>query len=80
MEKYGIIEEVVTYVEGDERSRTNPGHGYGSYTDITTEIWIFDDREKWEDWIKRNVDKKFTPIVYREAKVTKEVKISIDVE
>ena len=36
--KYGILETTTTsyYVEGDERSRTNPGHGYPGGTEYVT--------------------------------------------
>ncbi len=38
------------YIEGDERSRTNPGHGYpgGTETFSTNEYYAFDRREEWE--------------------------------
>lgn len=39
-----------TYIEGDERSKTNPGHGYsGRYeTRETFEHWVSTDRSDWE--------------------------------
>ena len=29
---FGVIETTQQYIEGDERSRTNPGHGYPAHT------------------------------------------------
>lgn len=36
--------------EGDERSRTHPGHGYPAYTEsgIETEYYFFLDQSEWE--------------------------------
>jgi hypothetical protein len=38
------------YVEGDERSRTNPGHGYPAHTDeiAATETYAFENRQELE--------------------------------
>ena len=45
-----VYKTSTTYVPGDERSRTNPGHGYpGGYeTNESFEHWISTDREDWE--------------------------------
>ena len=38
------------YIEGDERSRTCPGHGYPAHTETneTFEHWVSTDRSDWE--------------------------------
>ena len=38
------------YIPGDERSRTNPGHGYPASTETTLSyyVWAVEDREYWE--------------------------------
>ncbi|MFZ3069082.1 MAG: hypothetical protein WA052_02075 [Microgenomates group bacterium] len=38
------------FVEGDERSRTNPGHGYPAHTDEidATEIYAFENQQELE--------------------------------
>jgi hypothetical protein len=43
-----------TYVPGDERSRTNPGHGYpGGYeTHNSFEHYVTHDKPQWESLIK----------------------------
>ncbi len=53
---YAIIiynTESVT-IEGDERSRTNPGHGYPEETRTfnTFEHWVTRDQYVWEDFIQ----------------------------
>lgn len=42
------------YHEGDERSRTNPGHGYPAYTSTTNLIqqYATTDKSVWENAIK----------------------------
>jgi hypothetical protein len=40
-----IFDKKSVYVEGDERSRTCPGHGYPAHTDVyeTFEYWVVED-------------------------------------
>ena len=81
--KYGIIQLRNIYHEGDERSRTNPGHGYPAHTETVTSFKEFEDREKWEKEIndlanpKYGSPKKFRAITFEEVEITKEVKINI---
>lgn len=46
-----VFETKSVYVEGDERSRTCPGHGYPAHTDVfpTYEYWVV----KSEDVLKK---------------------------
>jgi hypothetical protein len=84
MDKYGIITEKSTYVEGDERSRTNPGHGYPAHTVTQTVLNTYSDKDTWEHRINRLANpsygspEKFTAIIYREVEVEKKVIIKID--
>jgi len=45
-----IIEFNTITIPGDERSRTNPGHGYPEHTETTMSYsyWRVEDRELWE--------------------------------
>jgi hypothetical protein len=47
-----IIEFGTIYHEGDERSRTNPGHGYPAYTE-TTSKYIYYDHDERDKWVER---------------------------
>lgn len=40
--------------EGDERSRTHPGHGYPAYTEhlSTSTYFAFNSSEQWEKFVK----------------------------
>lgn len=48
---FAILKTTSVYIPGDERSRTNPGHGYPASTEnfITYEVYLT--REKWESAI-----------------------------
>ena len=42
------------YIPGDERSRTNPGHGYPERYETynSCEHWVTTDRTVWENFVK----------------------------
>ena len=44
-----LLEFYSVYHEGDERSRTNPGHGYPAYTESVVRYtwWLPEDRHLW---------------------------------
>lgn len=79
--KYAVIYKDTIYHEGDERSRTHPGHGYPAYTETIDKIQIFKSQEELEDWILRNNTgfsrKTFTAIRYQELSVQTEVKVKL---
>jgi hypothetical protein len=50
---YAIMTFDTLYHEGDERSRTNPGHGYGAYTEEVAHYNAYLDKEEWLKEIKR---------------------------
>ena len=39
------------YIPGDERSRTNPGHGYPESNEPVVKYVAFDSREEMERWV-----------------------------
>lgn len=39
------------YIPGDERSRTNPGHGYPAENKPVVEYIAFDSRDEMERWV-----------------------------
>ena len=57
---YAIIEFSSYYVEGDERSRTNPGHGYPGHSENKAEYIVFDSKEEWEGEVQKRMYSKFT--------------------
>jgi len=52
-EQYIIIRNESVTIPGDERSRTNPGHGYPEHTDTYQKVEYFTDRAKWEAEVAR---------------------------
>lgn len=54
---YAIISFSSIYIPGDERSRTNPGHGYPAHNQPTVQYQAFDNREEWEKEIRKLEDR-----------------------
>lgn len=75
--KYAVILQESVHHEGDERSRTHPGHGYPAYTETYDVIKKFKDEAELRKWIDYNHGKKqYTLIKYEEIPVTTEIKIN----
>jgi hypothetical protein len=45
---YCIMYERSVQIPGDERSRTNPGHGYPAYTEEIFDIVLFANADEWK--------------------------------
>ncbi len=84
VEHFAVISEKTTsvYHEGDERSRTHPGHGYPAYTSTITSIEyeVFKSEADLIDWLKWNQNgaKKFR--VIKVTPMTVELNLSIKVK
>lgn len=52
-EHYAIFESRSVYIPGDERSRTNPGHGYPASTEYFINYIAFLDEDSLMDYLKR---------------------------
>ncbi len=50
---FAILEFSSYYVEGDERSRTNPGHGYPGHSESKCEYILFENEEEWKKEITK---------------------------
>jgi hypothetical protein len=75
---FAVIKFGSIYIPGDERSRTNPGHGYPASFETTMEYIAFENKESVEEWIKLNGETTFTVLYVTPVSVKKEVKISIE--
>ena len=75
---YIIITYGTFYVDGDERSRTNPGHGYPAHTVDTQSVTEYTDEDKWVQAIQyyTKIQKKFKAGTFYPAKITTEIKIN----
>jgi len=68
---YGIVTFGKIAIPGDERSRTNPGHGYPEHTEHTATYSAYD-KEAWKNEIIRMTERKhydFVAFVAYPAKV-----------
>lgn len=77
---WAIVEYGSVFIPGDERSRTNPGHGYPASSQPVTTYYAFTDQAEWENEIqmRESVGKLFDAYSAFEvtpAKITKEVKV-----
>lgn len=75
--KYAALIEESYYTPGDERSRTNPGHGYPGGTTYYTGIRKFKDKEEMINFVRQHKSCKYELICYSELKVETEVLITV---
>ncbi len=76
-EHYAVIVTETVYHEGDERSRTCPGHGYPAYTETFPKYIPFKGLLEFETWIKQNKDKEFVAIKAIPLKITTEIVVKV---
>lgn len=78
--KHAVLYEESEYIEGDERSRTNPGHGYPAHTRTYTRIVECESAEESIAYINTHwnslKDKNPIYIEYRQFVPTQELKFS----
>lgn len=67
------------FIEGDERSRTSPGHGYPGYWNPMVEYIAFSDKEDLHVWLSDHSDnlKNYKVINVTPHVVTTEVKVKL---
>ena len=70
VEHYAIFESDSYYTEGDERSRTHPGHGYPGGTTQIIKYEAYLTKEKLLAAIKDKDDSKYTKKEYVVCKIT----------
>jgi len=66
-------------IPGDERSRTNPGHGYPEHTESTVQYIIFKYENDWKNEITRRTiaSQVFVPLVVHRPKVSTRVVVEL---
>lgn len=67
---FAVFVETSTYIEGDERSRTHPGHGYGAYTKTSTEVIEFKTEAEFLSWVKNAESSVYSKPKYRAFRCT----------
>ncbi len=77
---------VITYGSvhhaGDERSRTNPGHGYPAYSEEIVKYQAFSSEDEWKECIRDYTIRKetFTAMKVYPAQISTEVNVFVDGE
>ena len=73
-----VFDTTCIHHEGDERSRTCPGHGYPAHTETIDTIMYYqcDDETDVKNWIIRNKDKN-NYVIIRANKVSVEQKLDV---
>ncbi len=66
--KFAVLEFGSITIPGDERSRTNPGHGYPESTETTTTLHTFDTQQELEAWISRTTSSYRKPFIVLHAR------------
>ena len=78
MPKYLLIDSVTVHIPGDERSLTNPGHGYPAHTETYPKLKWFDTDKELLDYLDtwgRDIQ---DPLIYELGKrVRVERKLSV---
>lgn len=75
-----ILKSKSIYIPGDERSRTNPGHGYPESTEHSFDIEVYDSEEGWKKEVERLTTRKekFKAVQIRPASI--KMTISVDIK
>lgn len=81
---YAVIIERSIHHEGDERSRTHPGHGYPAYTETVHDFKEFKNEAEFRAWIEREESSKYRstryrPIAFKPVEIKKNISFDIKV-
>lgn len=79
VDHYAIVSFSTMYIPGDERSYTNPGHGYPGHSEPISTYQSFDNYVEWEAEIEKrtlNGDKNFVAFQALIADVKMEISVS----
>ena len=81
-EFFAVFVKSSYHVEGDDRSRTNPGHGYPAHSVEYTEVKEFQTESELKTWILKNNDsyspKEFCAVKCFPLSVNTNVEIKIE--
>jgi hypothetical protein len=83
VDHYALLTGDSVFIPGDERSRTNPGHGYGERTENYLNYHWFLDREEWEKEITERATSRYVSpavaIFVSPAKVQTTVSVAVKI-
>ena len=83
MKKYAAFINRSRTVPGDERSRTNPGHGYPEHTVTHAEVKEFESLDEMKKWAEKQEVRfgmlpEYRLVEYKELKVKTSVVVEIE--
>jgi hypothetical protein len=73
-EHFAVVYEDSIFIPGDERSRTNPGHGYPDSYESRSVYLPFKDQSALEAWISRAGSRQYVVLKSVPLKVEKTVR------
>ncbi len=77
---YAVFIKASYHVEGDERSRTNPGHGYPAHDVEYTKVQEFMSKEALKQWIIETKEKNYKVVECRTMEVTKTINVDVTIK
>lgn len=80
MDLYGIVTTNHIYHEGDERSRTNPGHGYPAHTESVESLTYVTGADALKEAIERMDKRGEAYKIYKLTPVTVTKTVSFDIK
>lgn len=78
-EHWALLVNVITTVPGDERSRSNPGHGYPEHTVKSIDYEAFTDYSSFENRVIQLTSRRDTFTAIKVQPLTIETKVSVQV-
>ena len=75
--KYGVIRTKTITHEGDERSRTHPGHGYPAYSENVRYLEEFDGQDALKKFLKTHHSEKFRVIEFQDIPYESDIVINL---
>lgn len=75
-EHFAVVYADTIYIPGDERSRTNPGHGYPESYETRHVYKPFKDQAELEAWISRHRNEQYVVLMSKPLKVDTKVSYS----
>jgi hypothetical protein len=78
-EHWAVLVNVITTVPGDERSRSNPGHGYPEHTVESIDYEAFTDYIRFENRVLQLTERKATFTAVKVQPLVVETTVSIKI-
>lgn len=79
--QYAALVSGSVYIPGDERSKTNPGHGYPAENKPIIQFVCFADQNEMKNWVAKEELSRYSQKAYKIIEFTPlEIAVSVNVE